>query len=79
VDGLRVALGKKPQPTAAIVDSQTLRSTPESGERAGFDAGKKTKGTKIHTAVDTLGNLLSRLLMSKIETRCLNGLRRFSK
>lgn len=56
---LRVAAGKKPQPTAAILDSQTIRSTPESGERAGYDAGKKTKGTKIHIGVDTLGDLLS--------------------
>jgi transposase len=56
---LRVALGKKAHPTAAILDSQTLRSTPESGDRAGYDAGKKTKGTKVHTAVDTLGNLLT--------------------
>jgi len=56
---LRVAAGKKAQPSAAIMDSQTLRSTPESGDRAGFDGGKKTKGTKVHIAVDTLGNLLS--------------------
>ena len=56
---LRIALGKKPHPSVALLDSQTLRSTPESGERAGFDGGKKTKGTKIHAAVDTLGNLLS--------------------
>src|SRR5262249_41376086 len=53
------ALGKKPTPTAAILDSQTLQSTPESGARAGYDAGKKTKGTKIHAAVATLGCLLS--------------------
>jgi len=56
---LRVAAGKKAQSSAAILDSQTLRSTPESGDRAGFDGGKKTKGTKVHIAVDTLGNLLS--------------------
>lgn len=56
---LRVAAGRKPQPTAAILDSQTIRSTPESGERAGYDAGKKTKGTKIHMGVDTLGDLLT--------------------
>jgi transposase len=56
---VRQAAGKEPEPTVAILDSQTLRSTPESGERAGYDAGKKTKGTKIHLAVDTLGNLLS--------------------
>jgi len=56
---LRVALGKKPHPSAAILDSQTLRSTPESGARAGYDAGKKVKGSKVHVAVDTLGCLLS--------------------
>jgi transposase len=56
---LRVALGKDPTPSAAILDSQTLRSTPESGQRAGCDAGKKVKGTKVHAAVDTLGCLLS--------------------
>ena len=56
---LRVALGKQARPTAAVLDSQTLRSTPESGARAGYDAGKKTKGTKVHAAVDTLGNLLT--------------------
>lgn len=59
---LRVALGKAAQPTAAILDSQTLRSTPESGARAGYDAGKKTKGSKLHLAVDTLGNLLTLLV-----------------
>ena len=36
---VREAAGKKPEPTAAIIDSQTLRSTPESGDRAGYDAG----------------------------------------
>jgi transposase len=43
----------------AILDSQTLRSTPESGERAGYDPAKKVTGTKVHVSVDTLGNLLS--------------------
>ena len=56
---LRVVAGKKPTPSIAILDSQTMRSTPESGERAGFDAGKLTKGSKIHAAVDTLGLLLT--------------------
>lgn len=56
---LREALGKKAQPTAAIVDAQTLRSTPESGGRAGFDPAKLTRGSKVHIAVDTLGNLLA--------------------
>lgn len=56
---LRLAAGRNPQPSAAIFDSQTLQSTPESGDRAGYDAGKKKKGTKIHVAVDTLGHLLA--------------------
>lgn len=51
--------GRKPEPTAAIVDGRTLRSTPESGARAGYDGHKRTNGSKVHLAVDTLGNLLS--------------------
>jgi DDE family transposase len=36
-----------------------LRSTPESGERAGYDGAKRKQGSKIHAAVDTLGHLLA--------------------
>jgi transposase len=56
---LRLADGRNPTPSAAILDGRTLRSTPESGPRAGYDGNKKTKGSKIHIAVDTLGNLLA--------------------
>jgi len=56
---LRLAAGRAAEPTAAIIDSRTLRSTPESGERAGYDGGKRKKGSKIHMAVDTLGHLLA--------------------
>jgi transposase len=56
---LRVAAGRPTQPTAIIVDSRTLQSTPESGARAGYDGAKRRKGSKIHAAVDTLGHLLS--------------------
>ena len=56
---LRLAAGRKAEPSAAIIDSRTLRSTPESGERAGYDGGKRKKGSKIHMAVDTLGHLLA--------------------
>jgi transposase len=56
---LRVLLERKEDPTAAIYDSRTVQSTPESGERAGYDAGKKRKGSKVHIAVDTLGHLLA--------------------
>ena len=47
------------QPSAAILDARTLQSTPESGGRAGYDGAKKKKGSKVHIAVDTLGNLLA--------------------
>jgi len=56
---LRLAQGRAPQPTATILDSQTLQSTPESGARAGYDGGKRKKGSKVHIAVDTLGHLLA--------------------
>jgi transposase len=56
---LRLAQGRQAQPTAAIFDSRTLQSTPESGSRAGYDGAKRRKGSKLHMAVDTLGNLLA--------------------
>ena len=56
---LRLAKGRKEQPSAAIFDSRTLQSTPESGERAGYDGHKRKKGSKTHIAVDTLGHLLT--------------------
>ena len=56
---LRVAEGREPDPTAVILDGRTLRSTPESGHRAGYDGHKRTKGSKVHAAVDTLGHLLA--------------------
>jgi transposase len=56
---LRLAAGRKSEPTAAIIDSRTLRSTPESSERAGYDSEKRKKGSKIYMAVDTLRHLLA--------------------
>ena len=56
---LRVAAGRKEQPSAAIFDSRTLQSSPESGARAGYDGAKRRKGSKVHMAVDTLGQLLA--------------------
>jgi len=56
---LRLALDRKADPSAVILDSRTLQSTPESGARAGFDGHKKRKGSKVHAAVDTLGHLLA--------------------
>jgi putative transposase len=54
----RDRVGKAPEPTAAIIDSQSTRGTPQGGD-TGFDAGKKVKGRKRHLAVDTLGLLLA--------------------
>lgn len=56
---LRLAAGRNAQPSAAIFDSRTLQSSPESGQRAGYDGAKRRKGSKLHMAVDTLGNLLA--------------------
>jgi transposase len=56
---LRLALERKADPSAVILDSRTVQSTPESGARAGFDGHKKRKGSKVHIAVDTLGHLLA--------------------
>lgn len=54
---LRVELGRQAQPSAASVDSQSVKTTAVGGER-GFDGGKHIKGRKRHILVDTLGNLL---------------------
>ncbi len=56
---LRLEAGRTGPPTAAIRDSTTLQSTPESGGRAGDDGHKRRKGSKLHAAVDTLGHLLA--------------------
>jgi transposase len=54
--------GRNPHPSAAILDSRTLQSSPESGQRAGYDGHKRRKGSKVHIAVDTLGQLLAILV-----------------
>jgi transposase len=56
---LRQLAGRAAEPSAAILDSRTLRSTPESGPRAGYDGAKRKRGSKLHMAVDTLGHLLA--------------------
>ena len=50
------------QPTAAVLDGRVLRSTPESRHQATYDGYKRTNGcngSKVHIAVDTLGNPLA--------------------
>ena len=54
----RDRVGRAPEPTAAIIDAQSTRSTAQGGN-TGFDAGKKVKGRKRHLVVDTLGLLLA--------------------
>ena len=56
---LRGLEGHPPQPRAAILDSRTLQSSPESGGRAGYDWHNRRRGSKVHLAVDTLGQLLA--------------------
>src|ERR1700733_11425981 len=56
---LRLALERNADPSAVILDSRTIQSTPESGARAGFDGHKKRKGSQVPIAVDMLGHLLA--------------------
>jgi putative transposase len=59
---VRLIEGRKRQPTAGILDSQSVKSTESSDER-GFDAGKKINGRKRHLLVDTLGLVLRVLVL----------------
>jgi putative transposase len=54
---VRLQSGKKHRPSAAILDSQSIK-TSEGGLECGFDAGKQVNGRKRHTLVDTLGLIL---------------------
>jgi transposase len=56
---VRLEAGRDGQPTAAIFDARVVQSTPESGARAGYNGHKRRKGSKVHAAVDTLGQLLA--------------------
>ncbi|WP_327092431.1 IS5 family transposase [Nonomuraea sp. NBC_01738] len=60
---VRVAKGRKPVPSAAIIDAQSVKTSGNVGEASqGIDAGKKIKGRKRHIATDTLGLLLAVLV-----------------
>jgi putative transposase len=58
VKKVRIQAGKNESPSAAIIDSQSVKSTEMPGER-GFDAGKKINGIKRHILVDTLGLIIA--------------------
>jgi len=62
-DWLRKTEGRNVAPTAAIVDSQSVKTPDQAGER-GYDAGKKIKGRKRHLAVDSLGLILGLMITS---------------
>jgi transposase len=54
---VRIRAGRDPNPSAAVLDAQSIKSS-EGGTARGFDAGKKTTGRKRHLVVDTLGLVL---------------------
>jgi transposase len=56
---LRLAQGRQAAPSAAVFDRRTLQSPPASGTHAGYDGATRRRGSKVHTAVETLGHLLA--------------------
>jgi len=70
---LRVQMGREPQPSAGIVDSQSVKTTGVGGPR-GFDGGKKINGRKRHLLVDTQG-LLVRVVVHPADVPDCEGIR----
>jgi transposase len=74
-----VRIGRDPQSTSGVVDSQSLKSTGVGGEERGYDGGKKVKGRERHLLVDTQGLVLKTKVHSAKEVMDYEGIKTLLK